>query len=1060
MSAIRRYIDEQDIQQARNTAAIQFGPTGLDTFRRSYAEVRPDGFLEDWYEACARIVNGNCSFVPERYIEPGEPEKLYRYLLQMKILPGGRHIRFTGSRGGRAYIHNCHCADFTETFSEHFTHTFERLMEGGGVGANYSRRFVHSRNGNRPWVVRHPVELHLLVREDHPDLDTTITIEPYAVRRNLVPEHARRGVYGNETTLRLLHSRKYSPQWRGTNGNYLDIEDTREGWSTALRTLLEAFVSDQGRTGESVELVFDLSRIRPAGSILRSTGGTASGPGALALMLVQVAGVLNQRFPGEATPMDCMDIDHFIAACVVAGGSRRSARMAMKYWQDPDIFDFIHCKSHRDPEIPGVHHHHTTNISVVVDKKFFRAIQTGDAHALRVFEEAVDGMLTNGEPGFINASKHAEGEAPGTQFYSTNPCVTGDTWILTTQGAVPAAKLVQQPTQIAYQRRHYPIDGFFSSGRKQVFELVTEEGSVITATADHRVLVEGEDWKSLQELQPGDRVVITGDWSIDPEALESLASAIRERKDQLVDRTEDMYYLNLWTEDEQEPRRTKLVLNLLGIPSRLHYNGVTKTWWIHFSKTAWEQLNRLIAGRKRGHRVLLESPFWTETVLEVRKLGRREVYDCQVPGIHRYISNGFVSHNCGEIGFVRYPDMPAFDVCCLGHVNLAYCENDQELEEAFRLITRFLIRATFAPQASERVEAGVQRNRRIGVGFLGYHTWLALHGIRYSEAPETEWVRERLKRWYHVVSQTARSYASDLRIPEPIKKTAIAPTGTTGTLVGVSTGIQPVFAPYYIQRITYANHSPFLRRWRTFRQLQSVTDPEVLELFHTARQLDPTQLTLHIRTQPVAPEEQRRLLQPLWRWLDKETDPQDALELVLAAWEYNEEDAYSFLQLVRDTAKLHVEPSIASPDTNSVVEFLCEDMTTTLLRRYLRQQNPDLDEHQIENMIFDLMESEYSLPLQAFLANQKMVQQLFADNAISITINVRPGEISRQEVDQYILTYLPHIKGLTMYPAGAFPQSPREAIDQTRLQELLRLGYPIRRAGGEEQCTTGTCGSV
>ena len=48
MSAIRRYIDEQDIQQARNTTAIQFGPTGLDTFRRSYAEVRPDGFLEDW----------------------------------------------------------------------------------------------------------------------------------------------------------------------------------------------------------------------------------------------------------------------------------------------------------------------------------------------------------------------------------------------------------------------------------------------------------------------------------------------------------------------------------------------------------------------------------------------------------------------------------------------------------------------------------------------------------------------------------------------------------------------------------------------------------------------------------------------------------------------------------------------------------------------------------------------------------------------------------------------------------------------------------------------------
>ena len=927
-----KYITPEMVEEARRTIPLRFGPLGETVVRRTYSRPKING-SEDWYDVCARVVNGNCSFVKPEFLEPGEPEKLFKLMVTMQILPAGRHLWATGIDRYRQFINNCYVSDFTEEFHKHFTYTFMRLMEGGGVGANYSNRFISS-NPNHPqgyWIPNNRVNLHFICREDHKDIDFPIVID------------------GEQTTLRAMLSNKYPSDYDGVmNGNHLRVEDSREGWAEALERLLELHFSGK----EEVDFVVDISLVRPYGAEIKGFGGKASGPAALVLMLHNINNLLNSSIDKPLTAMEMMAIDHYIAEAVVSGGTRRSARMAMKHWADEDIFDFIRCK--QDFRL-----HWTTNISVVVDDEFFEAIRSKrhPKHKLasQVMDEVIQGMLTNGEPGFINASMCREGEAPGTEFYSTNPCVVGSTLVLTEHGVMSAQSLVSQPENVVYHGKSYRTDGFFSTGVKPVYEVVTEEGSFLRATADHRVLVSGNEWKRLDELQPGDRVVITGDWSIEPEALETMVRVIYERKDQLVKGTGDMLYLNLWSEDEGEARHFKLVLNMLGIRSLIHQNEAMKTWLVHLSRSDWRKLSRIIAVRKRGHRVNAMASSWEEKVKSVQYIGEEEVYDCQVPGINRYISNGLVSHNCGEIPMMRYPDMKSFDVCCLGHVNLAFAEDPIE---CFRLMTRFLIRATFAPLPDELTRQNVQRNRRIGVGFLGFHEWLVNHGVKYSQAPQSSWVKRQLKKFRETVVEAARQYASQLRIPEPIKKTTVAPTGTISNIPGTPSGIQPLYAPFYRRRVRYSNSDAELQR-------------------------------------------------------------------ILEQGNYES-----------------VEPAVNEPNT-TVVSYICRDIMVDRVSERLGSYEKAVE----------LIESQFDLQVSDFLKVQALVQREFADNAVSITINVDPEEVSAQQLRELLMLYLPELKGVTIFPEMSRPQSPLERISRDEYENAS-----VQISGNyEEDCASGAC---
>jgi ribonucleoside-triphosphate reductase len=354
-------------------------PTAKTVYERTYRREKPNGELETWPETVRRVVDGNLALVPERYIEEGERERLVELIESWAVMPAGRHLKSSGVNDYA--LNNCWAAGWeADQPEEHFTFTLLRLAEGGGVGSNYSNSYLDE----FPAVVS-PVKVHVVCDPSHADyLDM--------VEAGLI-------------------STEYAYTWAGAYG----VEDSREGWADALGDLIRTAHAPEAKHQDRV---YDVSRVRHKGAPLRSFGGTASGPAPFAEMLIEVGKILTQSVFGPVvyaplTGMAAMEIDHEIARCIVSGGVRRSARMSIMRWDDPQVDEFLACKA-------DMSRHWTTNISVEIDDEFITAVHQGHMGAQLVLNALAEGALGNGEPGFWNSSTSAVGEVDGV--FTTNPC--------------------------------------------------------------------------------------------------------------------------------------------------------------------------------------------------------------------------------------------------------------------------------------------------------------------------------------------------------------------------------------------------------------------------------------------------------------------------------------------------------------------------------------------------------------------------------------------------------------------------------------------------------------
>lgn len=110
----------------------------------------------------------------------------------------------------------------------------------------------------------------------------------------------------------------------------LVVEDSREGWSVALRRVLQAYVGKG-----SLPAKIDYSLVRPKGAPIKTFGGTASGHEALRELLeVDVPKVLT---PGVITSTHIVDLQNVVGKCVVAGGARRSSEIALARIDDEEF---------------------------------------------------------------------------------------------------------------------------------------------------------------------------------------------------------------------------------------------------------------------------------------------------------------------------------------------------------------------------------------------------------------------------------------------------------------------------------------------------------------------------------------------------------------------------------------------------------------------------------------------------------------------------------------------------------------------------------------------------
>jgi ribonucleotide reductase, class II len=143
---------------------------------------------------------------------------------------------------------------------------------------------------------------------------------------------------------------------------------------------------------------------------------------------------------------------------------------------------------------------------------------------MEVVEQVLDMVKSQrGEPGIFNRNAAFElsperRQRLGRRDFGTNPCITGDSWVLTTRGPRRVRDLVGQLHGTFVNGHAYPTteDGFWQTGVRPVLKLRTNEGYSLRLTGNHRLLavshqsrkIQRTAWVQVDQLQPGDRVML------------------------------------------------------------------------------------------------------------------------------------------------------------------------------------------------------------------------------------------------------------------------------------------------------------------------------------------------------------------------------------------------------------------------------------------------------------------------------------------------------------------------------------------------------------------------
>jgi ribonucleoside-diphosphate reductase alpha chain len=105
------------------------------------------------------------------------------------------------------------------------------------------------------------------------------------------------------------------------------VKDSKEGWAKALRQVIALLYS-----GEIPK--WDVSKVRPAGSRLKTFGGRASGPAPLIDLFNFVIAKFKEAQNRKLSSIECHDIMCKIGEVVVVGGVRRSAMISLSNLSD------------------------------------------------------------------------------------------------------------------------------------------------------------------------------------------------------------------------------------------------------------------------------------------------------------------------------------------------------------------------------------------------------------------------------------------------------------------------------------------------------------------------------------------------------------------------------------------------------------------------------------------------------------------------------------------------------------------------------------------------------
>ena len=110
----------------------------------------------------------------------------------------------------------------------------------------------------------------------------------------------------------------------------ITVEDSKQGWAKAYRELLALLWSGQIPA-------IDVSKVRPAGTRLKTMGGRSSGPQPLVNLFDFTIAKFKNATGRNLKPIECHDIMCKIGEVVVVGGVRRSAMISLSNINDIEM---------------------------------------------------------------------------------------------------------------------------------------------------------------------------------------------------------------------------------------------------------------------------------------------------------------------------------------------------------------------------------------------------------------------------------------------------------------------------------------------------------------------------------------------------------------------------------------------------------------------------------------------------------------------------------------------------------------------------------------------------
>lgn len=610
------------------------------------------------------------------------------------------------------------------------------------------------------------------------------------------------------------------------------VPDSTEGIWDAAATMVKLLLKGK-------DVLIDVSQLRPEGSPVSGSGGTSSGPASFAVEIfdnfARWASLGGADYAGPVATL------RYVFAptlrVIRQGGVRRGAGMATLSASHPDLLDFLTAKTlEREREEGDIG---TFNISVLADDEFMGKMMAGNPQERGLMHTIAEQAWSTGEPGLIfvdTINQHNMLYPTHGPIRSTNPCFSGDTIIETEFGPTPI-KDIKEPTWVYTMDHHGKLDialataAWMTREKAETLTLRFNNGRELTVTPDHLIYVDetkntDAGWVKAQDLVEGDVVVgfcrarrgakYSGVKlsSEDNRAYRMEHRFVYEGMYGAIPEGYDVHHID---GDTYNNSLDNLELLTHSEHATLTRHSVPNDHMVNCPDTG-----KFISteSSKRGAKTIVQVPDHLATkwpgvprIVSITKGPEIPVYDISVPGYGNVIANGIVAHNCGEIPL--YPGEP----CDLGAVNLAEYVVDgipqyRQLEDDACRYAEYLDRILDVEVSPlQEIHDAIQSKRRIGLGMMGLADALIKMGIRYDSeegldvaATFAAAIRDGAYRYTTTVAANqGRTAPSDVAAAgfnrRNVACLTVAPTGTTAMVMGTTSGIEPLFAPFIYRRI-------------------------------------------------------------------------------------------------------------------------------------------------------------------------------------------------------------------------------------------------------------------